>query len=166
MKPSPFRPGVVELEARAVPSVSPLTPEATAAAATHHRAPLAGTLTGTFTSSAPGMKDVGTSYSFTATGSLRGIRKLRLTGTVRTPGNVMTGQAGGELDLFTFRGEQMIQVTSGPLAGLSPLPQLFQYTLSGGTGPYKREIGQFGSLTLLLTPGPGGSSGTFTLTFK
>jgi hypothetical protein len=163
MKPAPFRPRVVELEARAVPSVAPLSPPAVAAA---HRAPLAGTLTGTYTSSAPGGADLGRSYVLTASGSLRGIRKLRLTGTLKTPGNVATGPAGGELDLFTFRGEQMIQVTSGPVPGLSPLPQFFRYTLSGGTGPYKREIGQFGSLTLQLTPAPGGSSGTFSLTFR
>jgi hypothetical protein len=91
---------------------------------------------------------------------------VALTGTLKSVGFVLTGQATGELTFANSKGSVTVQLTGPEQDGFSALPENYSYKVVSHTGSY--ALPAKGTLTL-VTPATTsgyviGGQGTFTLT--
>ncbi len=186
-----FRPRVEPLEERAVPAFVPIhhpvAPHVHHAARTPvHRAAatpatpaiaLAGQVSGVWSQQMT-PPDTGTSQSLSGAGSVTPLGVVQASGTLHTPGFIISGYTTGTLVLVGAQGSVTLQLKgASPQPGFSPPANVLNYTIVGGTGAYAGDTGS-GVAHLQETtapqPQPGSTgtllpqvvaSGTFTLTF-
>jgi hypothetical protein len=103
--------------------------------------------------------DVGKDYRFQAgrAGSTHGLDTRGLSGTIHTPGNVLQGQASGQLVVHTRRGDFNLQVVGPTTGGFSSLPARLSFTITGGTGKFANASGS-GVVHVTLRPARGPST--------
>ena len=97
--------------------------------------------------------DVGTTYTFTGTGSVTPLGSDTLTGSLTTPGFILNGLEKGSLTLTNSKGTVTISLSGpavSPIAAATPTFKL-TYAITGGTGAYKNLRG-IGTATLALHP--------------
>ena len=119
---------------------------------------LHGALTGRFHTGIP-IADAGTTYLIDGKGRVGGFGRATVTGDMHSLGFVATGHAQGDLTLKKAGGTITLHLSS-PLqqTGFRPLPSVFVYGITSGTGRYRSAHGM-GSATLTLTPPPIGTNG-------
>jgi hypothetical protein len=142
------------------------------ALAAQSRAPtvahLGGTVSGQYTTGTP-IPDVGTNYHLAATGKVGTLGAVTVSGSLTTPGFILTGRAGGTLILTNAHGSVTLRLVGPVEKGFGPMPKHFSFTVDHGTGAY-RYFRASGTIDLKLRPSgvPGSSPltghGTFTLT--
>lgn len=129
---------------------------------------LSGTTRGSFTYYRAN-PDTGTQYNLYTGGVLAGLGGVSAVGTVRSLGNVAQGQAQGHLTIYTGRGAIYVYLAGPVQSGHSPLPTMFYYGITGGTGKWAGATG-FGTVNLALQTFPYQpswiGSGLATLHFK
>lgn len=153
--PARLRPSVEGLEAKTLlSSFAGVMPHAAAVAAqvarATARAPLAGTVRGSYVERTAN-PDTGDAFSFGGSGRLTPLGSVVLTGTIRSPGFVANGHSTGTLVLRGAGGSLTLSVTGPPQDGNTPVPEVFHYTIAGGSGHYKGDTGG-GYIDLTLTP--------------
>ncbi len=130
----------------------------------HHEVVLNGLLSGSY--SAHTFPDAGTSYALSGQGRVRPLGPTNVTGSLHSLGFILQGHAGGTLTLSDSKGTLTLGLT-GPLqSGFSPLPDQFDYEITGGTGAFAHATGRgTASLVLLpaITPNPLEHQGRFDL---
>ena len=156
-----IRPAVEAIESRTLLSAG-IDGAATAGALILHRPAgpvhLHGTLQGQFHTDTP-FADAGTTYLIDGKGRVGGFGRVTVTGEVHSLGFVLTGHAQGDLTLKKAGGTITLHLLS-PVqqTGFQPLPSVFVYGITSGTGRYRAVYGM-GSATLNLTPPPIGTNG-------
>ena len=122
--------------------------------ATH---PLAGQGQGTFTNPVTAGSlsiDALTTYNLSGTANLAGMGAVNVSGTIHTPGFVVSGQATGLITFSNARGSVTIQVV-GPSAsrvcGCPTLPTTFAYSVVAHTGAFA-TLADHGTLGLAVSP--------------
>jgi hypothetical protein len=170
MNKSSVRLRVEEMESRLVPSTAalPRPPlDLVAHAAAEIAAVLGGTVSGTYTS-ASGNPDLGTTYHLHGKGTLNLVGRVKLTATLQTPGNVVSGLAGGTVTLKFGQDKITLQLTGPELKGFARLPShtTFTYTVTGASGQFASLKGAGGKADLTLGPPSSTSPGSFSLTIR
>lgn len=185
-----FRPRVEWLEERAVPAFVPIhhpvvpihhpAPTPVHRAAASPAAPaiaLVGQVSGVWSDQMT-PPDTGTSQSLSGAGSVTPLGVVQASGTLQTPGFIISGYTTGTIVLVGAQGSVTLQLKgAAPQPGFSPPASVLNYTIVSGTGAYAGDTGS-GVAHLQETtapqPQPGSTgtllpqsvaSGTFTLTF-
>lgn len=150
---------VEPLDARDVPSVTPVAPAAETSAhigavltgpgalALDPRA-FAGWMAGEF-AVRPVAADKGERIDVVGTGRLAHTGGVTVTGHLDGVGLVVHGRAHGTLTLSNKHGSVTLRLTGPEESGFGPLPTRFHYQVVGGTGAYAHATGQ-GTLHLDL----------------
>ncbi|MDQ2733288.1 MAG: hypothetical protein M3Y56_16685 [Armatimonadota bacterium] len=130
---------------------------------------LSGAVTGTYTIQQT-IPDVGATYMLTGMGTVAPLGQVQVAGSFRTPGNIATGTATGQLTLTGSSGTTTLTLTGPQQAGFSPPPSAFHYTVTGTTGSgatgTNSALTNSGNITLTLVPSSTTTgSGTFTMNF-
>ena len=115
---------------------------------------LAGLGQGTFTNPAiPGALTVDalTTYNLTGTANLAAMGQVKVTGTVRAVGWVLTGQATGQLTFSNNRGSVTVALLGPVQAGFSAPPSVFAYKVVARTGAFA-QLNDQGTLGLAFAP--------------
>jgi hypothetical protein len=154
---------VEELEPRTVLSTAPLAfPSAAAALAAptpgHHAPALTGAVHGKF-AARPVTAGADAAYALTGSGTVAGLGRVSLSGSVRAAG-VLSGGAGGRLTLTGARGTLTLRLEGTSSAGTAPLPGQFVFRVLRGSGAYRHLTGE-GTINLHL-----GSAAQFALTIQ
>lgn len=116
--------------------------------------PLEGLGQGMFTNPAiPGALTVDalTTYNLTGTANLAAMGQVKVTGTVRAVGWVLTGQATGQLTFSNNRGSVTVALLGPVQAGFSAPPQAFAYKVVARTGAFA-HLNDHGTLGLAIAP--------------
>lgn len=114
---------------------------------------LHGTLRGQFQTNVL-IPDAGTTYVIEGAGHVGGFGHASVSGEMHSLGFVIHGHAQGDITLKRAGGTITLHLTSlVQQAGFQPLPGVFSFGITGGTGKYKGAHGT-GSATLTLTAGP------------
>lgn len=129
---------------------------------------LDGTLRGHYRANSP-IPDVGTTDVIRGSGHVSRVHHAFVTGTLHSIGFIAAGQAQGDIFLAGTRGTIALHLV-GPLqrGGPQGLPDVFQFSVSGGTGKYKGVV-DTGTAVYVGIPSPSASSrpgmqhGHFTL---
>jgi hypothetical protein len=160
---------VEELDGRVVPSVNPVAvplvnPGGPIVVPQHA---LAGTAKGTYTTGAV-VPDVGQTYQLDGTGTFAALGKVKIHGSVHTPGFILNGHTGGTLKFSGVKGSVVVQLQALTQTGSSS-SLWFHYQVVHGDGIFKHVTDQ-GTLRLDLTAPVsaharhfGDVHGTFTL---
>jgi hypothetical protein len=119
---------------------------------------LNGILHGHYGANAP-IPDTGTTYVINGAGHVGGFGQASVTGEMHSLGFIAQGHAQGDISLKKAGGTITLHLTGlVQQAGFQPLPSVFSYGITGGTGKYKGAHG-VGSATLTLTPSQNGTGG-------
>jgi hypothetical protein len=110
---------------------------------------LNGQLSGSYSSST--FPDVGTTYDLSGQGQDQLLGPTSVTGRLHSLGFILHGVAGGTLTLSGSRGTVTLELTGPPQDGFAPLPNQFDYVITGGTGAFADATGQ-GTASLALLP--------------
>jgi hypothetical protein len=174
------KPRVEELETRAVPSTVPFLATGASgmlgAHANGNAAPvLAGLLTGSYTPS-PNLPDAGLQFHLQGGGTVNGMGKVSLTGSLHGVGFVAAGHAGGELVITNAHGSLTLRLEGTLQPGFASPPAHFYFNVVKGTGAYAHELASGtvdfhyapSVVPLHLRPGeaPPVAGGTFAITLK
>ena len=90
-------------------------------------------------------------YSLSGQGHVRPLGLTNLMGDLNAVGSISEGRAGGTVTLSDSEGTLTLDLT-GPLqSSFSPLPNKFDYSITGGTGCFGNATGQ-GAASLELVP--------------
>jgi hypothetical protein len=113
--------------------------------------------------------DTGFIYSLFATTRAAGLGSISVSGNIRTPGFIASGQANGTLKVLVPGGSLTLSVVGPTQPGFSHLPTTLSFTVTSATGTLA-SISGAGTLTLGLRtafslPGPV-SVGFVTMTFR
>src|SRR4051812_43295147 len=129
---------VEDLESRTVPSASLLRPVFGAALVSHaaHDIGLPGAIHGTLTAQ-PGIPDTGAHYAVSGSGWLLGLGQVSVTGSLQGTGFIAQGHASGQLTLTNSKGTVTVDLVGPTQQSFAPLPHVFHFTVSGGTGAYQ-----------------------------
>jgi hypothetical protein len=129
---------------------------------------LNGTLYGNYQVSAL-IPDAGSTYVLSGSGRVHGIGHASVTGEMHSLGFIAEGHAQGDVTLAGPRGTVSLHLTGVmQQGGFQGLPSVFSFSITGGTGKYRR-VHESGRATLSLTPAQTSSGalsrgeGTFTL---
>jgi len=143
------------LDARDVPSATPVAPTPATATAAHTitmtpgpSAPerfnpraFAGWMAGEF-AVRPTATDRGERIDFVGDGRLAHAGKVTITGHLDGVGLVAQGRAHGTLTVTNAHGSITFELTGPPQTGFSPLPNRFGYKIVSGTGAYAHAVGE------------------------
>ena len=150
-------PDVEELETRAVPSTVPfLATGASGMLGAHANGNAAAALTGLLTGSytpAPGIPDAGLRFTLQGGGTVSGMGKVTLTGSLHGVGYTVAGHAGGELVLTNAHGSLTLRLEGTLQPGFAPLPTHFYFNVVKGTGSYAHELAS-GTVEFHYAPAP------------
>jgi hypothetical protein len=127
-----------------------------------HQLALSGQITGTW---APVLvvPDLGRPQTLKGAGSVGPLGSVQASGSIATPGFVLTGWSTATITLTRATGSVTLQLIGPPQPGFSPPPGTFHFTITGGTGAYAGATGQ-GTATLTETRAAAGG-GTFKMAF-
>lgn len=95
--------------------------------------------------------DTGTNYNLFATGKVGTLGKIAVSGSLTTPGYVITGRAGGTVTLSNTKGSITLRLVGPVENGFGALPQHFLFTVDHGTGAYS-HFQTSGTIDLKLVP--------------
>jgi hypothetical protein len=112
-----------------------------------------GVVLGTWTTE-PTLPDAGRIQDLQGSGVFLWLGRVRISGSLHTPGLILQGHTTGTLVLSNARGSVTLRLTGPPQPGFSPPPSTFQYTITGGTGAYAGIMGQ-GTASFSETTGSG-----------
>jgi hypothetical protein len=103
--------------------------------------------------------DVGKTYAITGSGRVHGIGETSVTGAMHSLGFIARGHAQGDVTRGGARGTLSLHLTGViQQSGFQGLPSEFRFSITGGTGIYRR-VHENGTATLALTPDPAGAGG-------
>ena len=123
---------------------------------------LNGTLAGTY-QVVSGMSDVGHIYTLAGDGFINPLGQAHGTGDFNQLGFVARGRAHGQIALTTSRGSLTLTF-KGPLQkGFAPLPYVFLFKITSGSGAYPRDRGHGIAILLTGLPSPNADHHGFTL---
>lgn len=114
--------------------------------------------------------DTGETFHFQGNGSLTPVGSLQVAGGVVSSGFIADGQSSGTLKLRIASGGTLtLQVVGPSQSGITPAPDVFNFTISAGTRKYAQASGS-GYIALGRTSSPTAvtrlfSHGTFSMTF-
>ena len=112
---------------------------------------LDGELSGTYQVMS-GIPDVGNTYRLSGDGLINPLGKAHGTGDFNQVGNVARGRARGQIALTTSRGSLTLTFR-GPLQkGFAPLPYVFLFKITSGSGAYLRDRGHGIAILLIGLP--------------
>jgi hypothetical protein len=115
------------------------------------------------------MVDAGIHDKLTGTADLGKLGSFNLTGWLQGLGNIAHGRASGQLVLSNAQGSITLTLTGPVQPGFSPLPSVFNYQVTAGTGAYS-HLDRSGRVHLSLIPAPIAfglpPQGRFTFTFS
>jgi hypothetical protein len=103
----------------------------------------------------------GQKYHLLGSATLNGLGRVAVTGSVESVGFILHGHAWGVITLSNAKGSVTLLLEGPEQGGFAPLPRLFTFDVTGGTGSY-RQLNEHGTLQLVITPGTP-AHGTFTL---
>jgi hypothetical protein len=95
--------------------------------------------------------DVGKTYQFGVAGRISPLGQTGDSGQIHTTGFIASGTATGTMTITAPRGAVKLQLTGPVQPGFAPLPSTMSYTITGGTGAYKKATGT-GSIAIVLSP--------------
>jgi hypothetical protein len=143
-----------------VASLAPMTPLPSSAG---QQIRLNGRLTGTYHVPFSILADVGTVYTISGHGTVRGHGKADVAGSLQSLGYVLTGKAHGSIVLSTPRGSLTLSLTGPTQKGFAKLPERFSFKITNSSGAYLHDRGH-GTAVLVLDPASAGADhGSFTL---
>ena len=110
--------------------------------------------------------DTGATFNLFGIGSLKHLGLTTINGSIGIPGFIANGHATGTLHLSTLKGSLTLHVTAPALPSGTVPPNTFQFTVTSGTGSYRRDLDQ-GTVTLHLGKFNSGKTeyGKFAMTF-
>jgi hypothetical protein len=123
-----------------------LATTASSAAAVH----LTGTARGTYHVSIAN-PDTGKDYTFLGSGQIAPLGTATLNGAIQSPGFIAIGHSTGSLVLSTPKGSVTLNLTGPPQKGFTPVPDVFNFTITKATGTFKGDHGT-GYIDLVLGP--------------
>lgn len=158
---------VEELEIRTVPAVllSPSLGTAPVLSAAQqspqHAAPhIAGTIQGNYAILDAIGVDAGGGLGLWGSGKVEMLGSVRLTGSLHGTGNIVAGQANGEITLANGNGSVTLELV-GPKQGMfAPIPHSFHFSVVKATGAFQ-GLQMTGSIELAQH-----TNGTFKMTFE
>ena len=154
------------LEARALPSLAPglAVPAVDPGGPMAAPQPVAGHITGGYSSILPPGIDAGVQFTFLGAGHVAHLGHVTMNGTINGVGSAQTGHATGTLTLTSsVNGSVTIEVTGPVQKFFSPMPHNFHYQVVGGTGNDANLHGS-GTLTIKFASLDPPASGGFKMT--
>jgi hypothetical protein len=128
---------------------------------------LIGSVSGTYTVHQAN-PDTGATYGFKGTGNLTPVGGVSVHGSIFSTGNIADGHSTGTLKITVHSGGTLTLDLTGPSQqGMTPVPDVFNFKITAGTGRYRKASGA-GYIALTRTPSPTAAAvmaGTFAMSF-
>jgi hypothetical protein len=128
---------------------------------------LTGSVNGTYTVHQAN-PDTGPTYGFNASGKLKPLGGISAHGSVLSTGFIANGHSTGTLKVTVNSGGALTLYLTGPSQwGMTPVPDVFNFRITAGTGRYRKATGT-GFIVLTRSPSPTAAAviaGTFGMTF-
>jgi hypothetical protein len=128
---------------------------------------LTGSVSGTYTVHQAN-PDAGATYGFKGIGNITPVGGVSVHGSIFSTGNTGDGRSTGTLKIAVHSGGTLTLDLTGPSQqGMTPVPDVFNFKITAGTGRYRKASGS-GYIALTGTPSPTAAAvmaGTFGMSF-